>query len=343
MPEIRANARERLKNRCRVCPVCNGRVCAGEVPGMGGAGSGLAFMENVRSLQSWKLNMRTLHDISEPELDLELWGASLALPVMIAPMAGASSNLDNAMQEKELADALHAGAKNAGSLCWSGDGANPDFFVAGLAAMSEHGGLGIPTIKPRGAEEIIKRIRLAEDAGALAVAVDVDTAGFQSMTALGQPVGPTKPADIAALVKATSLPVLLKGVMTADEALLAASLGVRGVVVSNHGGRVFEYCPGTAEVLEEVASAVKGKITVFMDGGVRSGADVLKALALGADAVLVGRPFIVAAAGAGSEGVRLALRQFADELSQAMILTGTASVRRVSPAILAKSACACRP
>ena len=334
MKELRTAAREKLKGWCRVCPVCDGRACAGELPGMGGAGAAECFKDNVLAFKELKLNLRTLHNASEPDCSVELFGQRLSLPVMGAPMAGASTNLGGAMEEAELAEALHGGCTDAGTLCWSGDGANPLFFATGLEAVRKRQGKGIPTIKPRGAEEIIKRVRQAEDAGAIAVAVDVDTAGFQAMTAQGQRVGPTGPEEITAIVRATSLPVILKGIMTPDEAVLAASLGVAGIVVSNHGGRVLDGCPGTARVLPGIAAAARGKIQIILDGGVRTGADVLKALALGANAVLVGRPLIVAAAGGGAEGVALAVRTLAAELATAMILTGTARTTDVSPSIV---------
>ncbi len=334
MKEIREKAREKLKHHCRVCPVCDGRACAGEVPGMGGVGTGAAFKENVRALERWKLNMRTLHEVRTPDTSWKLWGTDLKAPVMGAPMAGGFYNLGGALAEEELAEALHAGCRAAGSLGWSGDGADPSLFTTGLEAVRRQGGLGIPTIKPRGAKEIIARIRRAEDAGAIAVAVDVDTAGFAGMTAKGQPVGPTSREDIAAIVAATPLPVILKGIMTPEEAALAASLGVRAIVVSNHGGRVFEQCPGTADVLPDIAAATRGRIHIFLDGGVRSGADVLKALALGADAVLIGRPLIVAAAGGGAQGVRHAVELLAQELALAMLLTGTAALQDVTGKIL---------
>jgi len=337
LQEVRAAAKDKLKGWCRVCPVCNGRACAGEVPGMGGVGTGAAFMENIRALEAWKLNLRTLHDASSPDPSVELFGTVLSLPVMGAPIAGSAYNLGGALSEEDLVNAFTGGCCGAGTISWTGDGAEPSLYLTGLAAIKARGGKGIPTIKPRGTEEIIKRIRLAEEAGALAVAIDVDAAGFHSMAAKGQPVGPIKAGDIAALVAATPLPLILKGIMTPDEAVLAASLGVSGIVVSNHGGRVLESCPGTADVLPGIAAAVKGKIRIILDGGVRSGADVLKALALGADCVLVGRPLVTAAVGGGAEGVALALRGLSDAFLSALLLTGTSAARHVSPRVLTRT------
>lgn len=119
-----------------------------------------------------------------------------------------------------------------------------------------------------------------------------------------------------------------------DEAKMCMDAGAAGIVVSNHGGRVLDGAPGTARVLPEVARAVKGKIAVLVDGGVRSGADVLRMLALGADAVLIGRPFSVAVMGGGLDGVTQYLEKIRQELIQCMVLTGTARADSVDPSVI---------
>lgn len=134
----------------------------------------------------------------------------------------------------------------------------------------------------------------AEKAGALAVGVDLDACGLVTLKLHGTPVYAKKTEEIRELVDSTNLPFILKGIMTPDEALMAVEAGVYGIVVSNHGGRVQDYTPGTADVLPEIAKAVNGRVKVFVDGGIRTGVDVLKMLALGADACLIGRPFITA-------------------------------------------------
>ena len=329
MKQIRDAAREKLKPHCRVCPICDGRVCAGEVPGMGGMGTGESFMENVRALAAWKLNLRTLHDAAPFDTTLDLFGLTLTSPVMAAPLAGLAAHFEKKIAEPEIVEALLSGCQSSGSLAWTGDGVNPAMFDASLDLIKRHKGQAIVTIKPRGVPEILKRVRMAEEAGALAVAIDVDAAGFHAMAARGQPVGPTNPADIAAIVAATHLPLILKGIMTPDEALLAASLGVAGIVVSNHGGRILDASLGTADVLPGIAAAVKGKIRVFLDGGVRTGSDVLKALALGAEGVLMGRPMLIAAAGGGAQGVRVFMSALEEEIVRAMTMTGVASLNQV--------------
>ena len=164
--------------------------------------------------------------------------------------------------------------------------------------------------------------------------MDIDGAGLITMALKGQPVGPKSFAEIKELIGATRLPFILKGVMTPEEADLALAAGAAAIVVSNHGGRVLDHTPGAAEVLPAIATRVKGRLLIFADGGVRSGSDVLKLLALGADAVLVGRPLIIGVMGGGRGGVAFLLNKLKSELIQAMLLTGTADVKTVSRAIL---------
>jgi isopentenyl diphosphate isomerase/L-lactate dehydrogenase-like FMN-dependent dehydrogenase len=164
--------------------------------------------------------------------------------------------------------------------------------------------------------------------------MDIDGAGLVTMAMKGQPVSPKTLNEVREVISSTTLPFVLKGIMTPDEAELAVQVKAAGIVVSNHGGRVLDFTPGAAEVLPAIAERVKGKLTIFADGGVRTGADVLKLLALGADAVLVGRPLAIGAVGGGREGVSITLNKMKSELFQAMLLTGTPDVRHVQPDIL---------
>lgn len=118
--------------------------------------------------------------------------------------------------------------------------------------------------------------------------------------------------------------------MTEKGADKAVAAGAAGIVVSNHGGRGLDQCPATAEVLEKIAKRVKGKTKIFVDGGIRTGTDVFKALALGADAVLIGRPFVTAFAGAGKEGISCYLDKVAGELRQAMKLCGADTLQEIN-------------
>lgn len=332
--EITKKARTAMQARCRVCPTCDGKACAGEIPGLGGTGTGTAFQENVAALAGYRLNLRTIHGAKDPSTATELFGRQIGTPIVAAPITGAKINMGGAMTEQEYNDAVILGSKAAGSIGMCGDTGDPTIYDAGIAALRKAQGFGIPFIKPREQAEIINRVKIAEAAGAPAVGVDVDGAGLVIMRMLGQPVGPKTPEELREIVAATDLPFILKGIMTPDEAEIAVEVGAKAIVVSNHGGRVLDYTPGVADVLPEIAEAVKGKITIMADGGVRSGTDALKMLALGADMVLVGRPVIVGAFGGGADGVQAVLEKMTAELKQAMILTGCRNIAAIDGRII---------
>jgi 4-hydroxymandelate oxidase len=331
---LRTTAREKFRGACRVCPVCNGVACAGEVPGMGGVGTGASFRNSVAALAEYKLNLRTVHSVSQPVLSRQLLGLELALPVMGAAIGGIAMNLNGPMTEEEYALTVVTGCRQAGTICMTGDGPKPEMFDNGLAALAAAQGMGIPIIKPRATDKIIELAKRAADAGAPAFGVDIDAAAIINMTNAGQPVGPIPPPELEYIKRHTTIPFIVKGIMTPDEALLCHEAGVDAIVVSTHGGRALDHLPGTAEVLPFIAEAVKGKLVILVDGGVRSGTDVLKMLALGADAVLIGRPLAIGAVGGGLEVVQLVFARLAAELRAAMVLTGTAGVDAVSEDIL---------
>jgi len=332
--EIRQTARERFKGICRVCRVCDGRACAGEMPGMGGTGTGSSFIANVEALAATKLNLRTIHDAAEPDISFELFGYKLSMPILAAPVCGVRLNMGDAVPEADFVTAMIGGCRAAGSVGMTGDGPGPLLYSTGIDVIRANGGRGVPIIKPRLAGEIVTRIRQAEEAGAWAVGVDVDAAGIIGMVRAGEPVGPKTVGVWREITAATDLPFILKGIMTVEDAEASVEAGAAAIVVSNHGGRVLDHTPGTAEVLPEIAEAVRGDVFVLADGGVRSGVDALKMLALGANAVLVGRPLVIAAVGGGAEGVTTVLDQYADQLRSAMILTGCASLDEIDEPIL---------
>jgi 4-hydroxymandelate oxidase len=334
MKTLRKNAREKLKPFCRVCPVCDGVACAGEVPGMGGVGTGESFKENVKALARVKLNMRTLHDAKAPDISCEIFGKQLSMPILAAPITGSEYNMGGKVSEEDYAKAAISGSVAAGTLGMTGDGGNPLFYDAGIDAIKAEKGMGIPVIKPRENSIIVEMAAKAKQAGAPAVGMDIDGAGLVTMALMGQPVGPKTPSELRNIIEEVKMPFILKGIMTPEEAEIACEAGAAAIVVSNHGGRVLDSTPGVAQVLPEIAKRVKGKVTIFADGGVRKGIDVLKYMALGADAVLVGRPIITGAFGGGADGVKLILETLANELKQAMILTGCEDLSQITPDVL---------
>lgn len=332
--EVRQKAREKMKGFCRVCRVCDGVHCAGEVPGMGGVGTGTSFTANIDALKKVRLNLRTLHNAKDPDISVEIFGKKISMPILPAPITGSDYNMGGALTEEEFIEMVISASKSVGTIGMCGDGGNPLFYDSGLKAIKKEEGHGIAIIKPRENDEIKERAKRAEDIGAIAVGVDVDGAGLITMSLMGQPVGPKTLDELKDVISKVKLPFIIKGIMTPEEAQIAVEAGAKAIVVSNHGGRILDGTPGVAEVLPNIADKVKGKVTIFADGGVRAGVDVLKYIALGADAVLVGRPIIIGAFGGGKEGTELILNTLAKELKQAMILTGCKDLDDISEKVL---------
>lgn len=337
MKEINDRARELMKGFCRVCKVCDGRACAGEVPGMGGLGTGTSFKSNVEALAEIRLNMRLLHDATEPDTSTKVLGFDLAMPIMAAPIGGVAVNMGGGVSEEDYIDAVVGGSKASGVVGCTGDGVPPFIHEAGFAAIEKNGGYGIPFIKPWEGEELDEKLEKARATGCKVFGMDVDAAGLITLRQMGRPVSP-KPVEelkkIIEKVHSWDAKFVLKGVMTPDEAELAVEVGADAIVVSNHGGRVLDHCPGTAEVIDEVAAPVKGKIDVIVDGGIRTGVDVLKMLALGADAVMIGRPVSMAAVGGLQEGVEKYFELIKGQLTGAMVLTGSKDIASIDERIL---------
>ncbi|MCM0757705.1 alpha-hydroxy-acid oxidizing protein [Sporomusa sphaeroides DSM 2875] len=331
---IKAAAKEKFQGACRLCPVCNGIVCAGEVPGMGGLGTGAAFRHNVEALADCRLNLRTIHSVKNPDMSCRIFGLELTLPIIAAAIGGIAMNMKSALTEEEYDTAIVSGCRKAGTIGMTGDGPNPAVFSTGMVAIGKEQGWGIPIIKPRETDKIVELAKQAAAAGCPAFGIDIDAAALVNMTNAGQPVGPKTIQELEYIKNHTTIPFIVKGIMTPDDAEACWQAGVDAIVVSNHGGRALDYTPGTAEVLPYIAEAVKGKMTVLVDGGIRSGADVLKMLALGADAVLLGRPLAIAAVGGGADGVEFMINKYRAELSAAMTLTGTAQTNDVPVEIL---------
>jgi 4-hydroxymandelate oxidase len=144
--------------------------------------------------------------------------------------------------------------------------------------------------------------------------------------------------DVVWLRSQSKLPIVVKGILSADDAVLALEAGVSGIIVSNHGGRTLDTLPATIDVLPQIAGAVAGRVPLLLDGGIRRGTDVLKALALGASAILVGRPVVYGLAVNGAFGVAHVLRILRDEFEVAMALSGCRTVADIGPHVVVPAA-----
>lgn len=326
MQEVRKEARERMKGYCRVCKVCDGRACAGEVPGMGGLGTASSFQANVEALADYKLRMRTIHDVTEPNTATSVLGYDLSIPVFAAPIGGVSFNMGGKVTEEDYISSKLRACKANGIVGCTGDGVPPFIMDAGLAAVEEVNGAGIPFIKPWEGEEFFEKVERAVRTGCTTIGIDIDAIGLITLAKMGRPVAPRGVERLKELISRIPCQVVLKGIMTPEDAQAAVEAGAAGIVVSNHGGRVLDHTPGSAHVIADIAEAVDGEIAVLVDGGIRSGADVLKMIALGADAVMIGRPFSIATVGGLEEGASKYIQQITGEMKSAMVLTGCESL-----------------
>ena len=343
LEQVRDNARIKLKGFCGVYKTCDGaenRLCQahsyGSPIGMGGIGSGASFSNNIEALKSQKLKARYTGEELNPDTGFDFFGKMLSMPIMGASVSGVNSfGGETVITELEFCRSVILGCKDAGTIGWRGDSFNYSLENPwGIQAIAQADGLGVQIIKPREQSVILKFFHLAEKAGSTAVGVDLDGCGSYAMNKHKQPVFRKTPDELKELVLSTTLPVIFKGIMSAEDAAAAVDAGASAIVVSNHGGRVLDHTPGTAEVLPGIVQAIGHSVMIIADGGIRNGYDALKMLALGADAVLVGRDIVRAAVGGGIDGVRLQMENLGDDLRKAMKMTGCESLKSISSQIL---------
>ena len=179
-------------------------------------------------------------------------------------------------------------------------------------------------------ETVKEKFDLVKDTNCIAVAMDVDAAGLPFLKNANPPAGRKTVEQLKEVISLSPAPFIVKGVMTVKGALKAKEAGATAIVVSNHGGRVLDGCPATAEVLPEIVKAVGKDMTILVDGGIRSGMDVFKALALGADGVLIGRPFVNVIYGAAEEGVAALVEKLGAELKDTMAMCGVHSLKEIT-------------
>lgn len=281
--------------------------------------------KNVAAFADYSLRPRVLVDVSERNLSTEVLGQGVDLPILFAPAGG----YERFHQDGTLATVRAAGDSGT-IMVLSSVSETPLEDVAQAARCPVWYQLYVRSDR----EQTATFIRRAERAGFAALVVTVDNAATESAWFPHQKAVDFTWSELANLRRTTSMPLVVKGIQTAEDALLCVTHGVDGIIVSNHGGWALPYAAGTMTVLPEIVGAVDGRLEVYLDGGVRHGTDVLKALACGARAVLVGRPLSWALAVDGHSGARNALQILGTELDLAMGLCGVIDVRRVDHGVI---------
>lgn len=320
LEEIKLFAKENM-TICKMCRTCNGETCRGWTPGPGGKGSGSSFVRNVAKLKDVTINMKLIRDDYEVDSTYDFFGLKCDAPIFAAPIANVVINYGSKIDEHTYLKALTQGSISANLPVFLGDGANREAFEMPLNIHKNFNQNTIMSIKPWTMDLTMKKLEEVKACNPIAVAMDIDAAGLILLKKQGIPVAYKSIEDLKTIREFMKVPFIVKGIMSIDDAKSALEAGVEAIVVSNHGGRVLEDSTATIEVLEEIATFINKRCKVFVDGGFRSGADIYKALALGADGVLIGRPFSHMAIGGLEEGVKLYADKLINELKECMRMT----------------------
>ena len=328
--EILAAARDCVGPYCKACPVCNGKACGNTMPGPGCKYPGNVAARNFDKWQEICVNMDTLCPNAEPDISFDFLGRKFAAPIFAAPLGAIDMHYGPKYKDQQYNSILVKVAAEYGLMALTGDGVDPSIMLSAVEDMKKVGGIGCPTIKPWNKEAVFAKLDALNEAGIFAAAMDVDGAGLPFLKAMNPNAGSKSVDEMKEIVSYAKMPFIIKGIMTVAGAEKAVESGAAAIVVSNHGGRVQGGVPSTAEVLSAIAQAVKGKITILVDGGIRSGVDVFRALALGADGVLIGRPLLPMIYAAGEEGFKVYMDKIIGELKSTMTMCGAASLKDIT-------------
>lgn len=328
--EIREKSRSAIGPYCKSCPVCNGKACSNKIPGPGSKGTGTVAIKNYEAWQKIEVKMDTLAENKEIDTIFEMFGKTFKYPIFAGPVGAVSQHYSDLYNDNTFNEIYVRACAKSGIAAFTGDGLNEEIMVHATHYIKENNGIGVPTIKPWDKETCFKKLELAKVSKAFAIAMDVDAAGLPFLQGRIPPAGRKSVAELKEIIDYAKVPFIVKGIMSVEGAQKAINAGAQGIVVSNHGGRVLDGTPATASVLEEIADQFKGQVKIIVDGGIRSGLDVFKALALGADAVIIARPFVNMIYGNGEQGVEAYVQQLGQELENTMMMTGVSSLNEIS-------------
>ncbi|MBK1883736.1 alpha-hydroxy-acid oxidizing protein [Luteolibacter pohnpeiensis] len=322
----------------------------------GGAGDELTLRENVDAFRRLQITPRVFKDMAGGSTSVDMLGRRWIHPILVAPMAfhqlmhpdgeigtvlGAAAMETPVVVSTQSGISLEEIAKRAMSPLWFQLYIQPDRqFTSDLVRRAEAAGYEALVVT---ADAPLSGLRNREQRAGFRLPDGISPVNLKGMASLppedrvfGGALVQNAPTwkDLQWLQGQTRLPVLVKGILNPEDARIAMDQGVGGIVVSNHGGRTLDGLPAAIEVLPEVVDAVSGHIPVLLDGGIRRGTDIFKALALGATAVMVGRPVLYGLAAAGAVGVGHVLKILRTELEMAMVLAGTATISEINRSAL---------
>lgn len=324
--EVISNARGNVGPFCKACVICNGVACKNAIPGPGAKGAGDTAIRNYQKWQDIRVNMDTLQHEKPVSMTQTILGKTFKYPFFAGPVGAVAMHYSDCYNDMTYNSVLVSACAEAGIAAFTGDGINPEVMISASDAIRSASGIGVPTVKPWNMTTIEEKMALVRQSGAFAIAMDVDAAGLPFLKNMTPPAGGKSVEELREIAEMAGVPFIVKGVMTVRGALKAQEAGAQAIIVSNHGGRVLDQCPSTAEVLLEITESVSSEMTVLVDGGIRSGTDIFKALAMGASGVVIARPFVTAVYGGGSDGVKAYIAKLAGELSDTMVMCGAFTI-----------------
>ena len=328
--EILQAARSEVGPYCKACPVCNGRACGNSMPGPGCKYPGNVAARNFDKWQEICVNMDTLCPNAEPDVSFEFCGRKFVAPIFAAPLGAIDLHYGPKYKDPEYNSILIKACYDYGIMALTGDGVDPNIMLRSAEDMRKVEGVGCPIIKPWNKEAVFAKLDVLNEGGIFCAGMDVDGAGLPFLKAMNPNAGSKSVEEMKEIISYAKMPFMVKGIMTAKGAKKAVEAGAAAIVVSNHGGRVQGACPSTAEVLPEIVDAVKGQTVILVDGGIRSGVDVFRAIALGADGVLIGRPILTMIYGGGVEGFRVYMDKIIGELKSTMTMCGAPTLKDIT-------------
>ena len=328
--EIREKSRKVIGTYCKSCPVCNGKACSNKIPGPGAKGTGTVAIKNYDAWQKIEVKMDTLAENKEIDTTFEMFGKTFKYPIFAGPVGAVSQHYSDLYNDNTFNEIYVRACAKSGIAAFTGDGLNEEIMMHATHYIKENNGIGVPTIKPWDKDTCFKKLDLANESNAFAIAMDIDAAGLPFLQGRIPPAGRKSVEELKEIIDYAHVPFIVKVIMSVEGAQKAVDAGAKAIVVSNHGGRVLDGTPATACVLEEIADQFKGQVKIIVDGGIRSGLDVFKSLALGADAVIIARPFVNMIYGGKDKGVEAYVQQLGQELENTMMMTGVSSLREIS-------------
>lgn len=324
-------ARSRMNGNCKACDICNGIACLRKIPGPGGKGEGKVVINNYEDWNDYQLLMDNIGEVDNIETKVSLFNKEINAPIIAGPVGAVSMHYGDYLNDYKYNKIIAEAANNKELLYMVGDGKDDQIMIDNLKVINKFNNNGIVTLKPWKNSDLQDKLTLIKKNNPLAVAMDIDSIGLPFLKDSG--ANNKSVTELKAIKDSLDCPFIIKGVNSVKGALKAIEANADAIIVSNHGGRVLDGVCSSAKVLKDIVDVCDKKIKVLVDGGIRDGKTIFKALALGADAVVIARPMVVSAYGDYSENY---MQYLVDDLKDVMKMCGVNKIEDINENMLIK-------